>query len=157
MRALILLALAAALLGGCASQPTTPRDRADSAAVMGMMLMAGAAAEPGSAASVLWQVRIPPPAFEVLSRIQAHRRTAGGWPRSEEIALPEGVTEIVLQGADEDLAVTIKREEADVLRCKILKDGTVVATPMVDEFMTALRAQRAGNSSSMPVFLPPKK
>ena len=156
MRAITII-LVCVFLCGCVSQPTTPQERADTAAAMGMLLMASAAQEKGSAASALWQARIPPPTFDVLSSIQAYRRTSGVWPKREDIALPAGVTELLLHGTDEDLAVVMKKEEAMLIRCKILKDGTVVVAPLFEEFMSALTSRSGTTLPVGPVVLPPKK
>jgi hypothetical protein len=156
MRALTTI-IACVLLCGCVSQPTTPLERADAAAAMGMILMASAAQEKGSAASALWQARIPLSAFDVLSSIQAYLRTFGVWPKREEIALPDGVTELLLHGTDEDLAVVMKKEEAVLMRCKILKDGTVVVAPLFEDFMSALTSRSGTSVPVFPVVLPPKK
>ena len=156
MRALSIV-LISALLCGCASQPTTQKESANTAAVMGMMLMGVAAQEKGSGASLLWQVRIPPAALDVLSSIRSYRRSTGLWPKNEDIALPDGITVILLQGTDEDMAVVMKKEQAVVMRCKVLKDGTVVAAPMFEDFMSAVQSRPRSDPPFIPMMLPSKK
>lgn len=76
MRLFLISVLVMSLLSGCVSQPRTQEENADGVAVLGMIMMAGAAQQKGSAASALWQVRIPPSAIEVIANIQAQLRTS---------------------------------------------------------------------------------
>jgi hypothetical protein len=145
------------LLGACASQPKTPQENADAAAVMGMMLMASAAQQKGSAASALWQVRIPPAAIEVIARIQTHRRTSGTWPQREDIPLPESITELLLHATDEDLVVMLKKGDRVAARFTILKDGTVLAAPLVEDLMSAMQSRSGSSVPFVPVLPPAKK
>ncbi|MBL9202324.1 MAG: hypothetical protein JNL39_17575 [Opitutaceae bacterium] len=144
------------LLSGCISQPTSPREKADAAAAMGLILMATAAQEKGSTASGMFQVRIPPPALEVLSRILVQRRNSNNWPTREEVALPEGVTDLILQPVEEGLAVVMKKDEVVVIRCRILNDGTVVAIPVIEELVSAMQKRPSPSAPKFPVLPLPR-
>jgi hypothetical protein len=131
--------LIAILVSGCASQPKSPQENADALAAMGMMLMAGAAQQKGSAASSLWQVKIPPGALEVIVAVQHHRTSIGKWPSKEEIRLPAGITDVLLTPVEADLDLALKTETG-ALVCRLSPDGAVALTPPFEKLVDALRA-----------------
>ena len=132
MRIFIVVGIVGALLAGCASQPpvaSDPKKDANTVALVGMILMASAAQDKDSAAHKLWQVKIPPAAFEVISEIKNHQRKLGKWPTKDEIAVPSGVKNIVVSASESGLDVTINSESAVLLVCRITQDGTVLIAP----------------------------
>jgi uncharacterized protein YcfL len=78
MRSIIIVSSICALLAGCTSQPKpapTPEKKADQAAILGMMLLASAAQNKDSSARQLVEVKITPPALEILSSVARFRQT----------------------------------------------------------------------------------
>lgn len=155
MRSIVVSLVSIVMLAACASQPKTSRENADALAIMGMML-ASAAPQKGSA-SALWQVRLPPSAIEVISRIQAHLRASGTWPQREDIALPEDVTELLLHRTTEDLVVVLKKGELVASRFTILRDGIVVASPQFEDLVSGLPSRSGGGAPFIPIIPPAKK
>jgi hypothetical protein len=122
-----------------------------------MIMLASAAQKNDSAASALWHVRIPPSAIEVITSIQAHRRTSGAWPKQEEISLPEDITELLLKATGEDLEVVLKKEDVVAARFTILKDGTLVAAPLLEDLMSVFQSEPSRRPPVVPIAIPPKQ
>lgn len=153
MRAVISVTILVGLISGCSSQPQTPQDQAATQIAVGMLLIAsGTHHDPE--AGLLWQVRIPPDALTVINSIEAFHASSGRWPTREEVKLPSSITEISLDATD-DLTVVMKNGSAVVTRCGILKDGTIVVAPMMDDLVSALQqAQARSGVPAAPVTIP---
>jgi hypothetical protein len=137
----VLWLLATVLLVGCASNPPpkspapanskSKMDADNIKGLVGMLLMASAAQETNSPARGFLEVKISPTAFQVINSIAEHRRKFAKWPTQTDIALPVGVTAVGVSETEAGLDVTIQREGANLFRCGIEADGTVLVAPSV--------------------------
>jgi hypothetical protein len=163
MRSIIIVSSICALLAGCTSQPKpapTPEKKADQAVILGMMLLASAAQNKDSSARQLVEVKITPPALEILGSVARFHQTNGKWPKKDDIIVPEGVTDIALTESATQLEIGVRNGDRTLLRCHMITDGTVILEPFAGDFMRIMQSaaeESRGSSWPMPAYVPPPK
>jgi len=123
-----------------------------------MILLAGAAAQNTDSSALQWtEIKIMPPALEVLSGVARFRKANGRWPEKKDLTVPEGVTNIALTQGPDQLEITVADGGHTLLHCYMLPDGTAVLRTPAGELMKAIHSARQesrGSSWPTPTYIP---